>query len=151
MSGRCAANLSFCGEQDHRRQLAVGTGDVHRGFAEIWFVLAKSDQHPAFWLSHATVCSAGTRRPVSGVGSPARERSRASVSSRALNPIANRTTALPARKPMKIMVVRADATSGWKRRPRFALTVCAAAPLSTGRNWRQGTTAPCRRYGINVS
>jgi hypothetical protein len=54
MSRRCAANLSFCGEQDHRRQLAVGTGDVHRGFAEIWFVLAKSDQHPAFWLSQTS-------------------------------------------------------------------------------------------------
>jgi hypothetical protein len=35
----------------------------------------------------------------------------------------------------------ADATSGRKRRPRIALTVDAAAALSTGRNWRQETAA----------
>jgi hypothetical protein len=84
MSGRCGQTSLSAVSMIIAGQLAVGTGDVHRGFAEIWFVLAKSDQHPAFWLSHATVCSAENEGTRFGRWEPARVRSRASVSSRAL-------------------------------------------------------------------
>jgi hypothetical protein len=75
------------------------------------------------------------------------------------NPIANRTMAFPAMKPMRIvdmscMVtnVCADGMSGVEKAPALhSDSGRRAAPLSTGRNWRLGTTAPCRRYGIKAS
>jgi hypothetical protein len=70
----------------------------------------------------------------------------------AAEPIADREGALRRPSARAVTVRRINVRRVLlERRPRFVLTVSAAVPLSTGRNWRQGTTAPSRKYGIKAS